>query len=61
MTKVDETIVVEFDRQTEDAGLFYSRAGAAKNLRGIESVTGAIGTGTIAPELVSLSGPIGKT
>jgi len=52
---------VAFDRQTEDGVLFWAKSAAAKNLRGIESSPGSIGTSTTAPDLVSVSNVIGQS
>jgi hypothetical protein len=61
ITADDNSVTVAFDRQTEDGVLFWARQGAAKNLRGIESSPGSIGTGTSAPDLVSVSNVIGQS
>jgi len=61
VTAEDNSITVAFDRQTEDGVLFWAKAAAAKNLRGIESSPGSIGTTTSAPDLVSVSNVIGQS
>jgi hypothetical protein len=61
VTADDNSVTVAFDRQTEDGVLFWAQQGAAKNLRGIESSPGSIGTGTSAPDLVSVSNVIGQS
>jgi hypothetical protein len=61
VTADDNSVTVAFDRQTEDGVLFWARQGAAKNLRGIESSPGSIGTSTSAPDLVSVSNVIGQS
>lgn len=61
ITADDNSITVAFDRQTEDGVLFWAKQGAAKNLRGIESSPGSIGTTTTAPDLVSVSNVIGQS
>ena len=61
ITADDNSITVAFDRQTEDGVLFWAKSAAAKNLRGIESSPGSIGTSTTAPDLVSVSNVIGQS
>ena len=61
VTADDNSVTVAFDRQTEDGVLFWAQQGAAKNLRGIESSPGSIGTSTTAPDLVSVSNVIGQS
>jgi hypothetical protein len=61
VTADDNSITVAFDRQTEDGVLFWAKSAAAKNLRGIESSPGSIGTSTTAPDLVSVSNVIGQS
>ncbi len=61
ITADDNSVTVAFDRQTEDGVLFWAQQGAAKNLRGIESSPGSIGTSTSAPDLVSVSNVIGQS
>ena len=61
ITADDNSVTVAFDRQTEDGVLFWAKQGAAKNLRGIESSPGSIGTSTTAPDLVSVSNVIGHS
>lgn len=61
ITAEDNSITVAFDRQTEDGVLFWAKSAAAKNLRGIESSPGSIGTSTTAPDLVSVSNVIGQS
>ena len=61
ITADDNSVTVGFDRQTEDGVLFWAQQGAAKNLRGIESSPGSIGTTTTAPDLVSVSNVIGQS
>jgi len=61
VTAEDNSITVAFDRQTEDGVLFWAKSAAAKNLRGIESSPGSIGTSTTAPDLVSVSNVIGQS
>jgi hypothetical protein len=61
VTAEDHSITVAFDRQTEDGVLFWAKQGATKNLRGIESTPGSIGTTTTAPDLVSVSNVIGQS
>jgi len=61
VTAVDNEITVAFDRQTQDGVLFWAKSAAAKNLRGIESSPGSIGTTTTAPDLVSVSNVIGQS
>jgi hypothetical protein len=61
VTADDNSVTVAFDRQTEDGVLFWAKAGAAKNLRDIESSPGSIGTATTAPDLVSVSNVIGRS
>ena len=61
VTADDNSVTVAFDRQTEDGVLFWAKSGAAKNLRGISSSPGSIGTSTTAPDLVSVSSVIGKS
>ena len=61
VTADDNSVTVAFDRQTEDGVLFWAKQGAAKDLRGLESTPGSIGTGTTAPDLVSVSNVIGQS
>jgi hypothetical protein len=61
ITAEDNGVTVEFDRQTEEASLFYAESGAIRNSRGIESTAGSVGERTTAPDLVSVSGVIGET
>jgi hypothetical protein len=61
VTADDNSVTVAFDRQTEDGVLFWAKQGAAKDLRGLESTPGSIGTGTTAPDLVSVSNAIGQS
>jgi hypothetical protein len=61
ITAEENSITVAFDRQTEDGVLFWAKSAAAKNLRGIESSPGSIGTSTTAPDLVSVSNVIGQS
>jgi hypothetical protein len=61
VTADDNSITVAFDRQTEDGVLFWAKSAAVKNLRGIESSPGSIGTSTSAPDLVSVSNVIGQS
>jgi hypothetical protein len=61
VTTVDNTVTAQFDRQTEDGVLYYAKAGGAKDLRGLASTPGSIGTGTTAPNLASVSSVIGTT
>jgi hypothetical protein len=61
ITADDNSITVGFDRQTEDGVLFWAGSGAARNLRGIESSPGSVGGATAAPDLVSVSGVIGRS
>jgi hypothetical protein len=61
ITADDNSVTVAFDRQTEDGVLFWAKSAEAKNLRGIESSPGSIGTSTTAPDLVSVSNVIGQS
>jgi hypothetical protein len=61
ITADDNSMTVAFDRQTEDGVLFWAKSAAAKNLRGIESSPGSVGTATTAPDLVSVSNVIGQS
>ena len=61
ITAEENSITVAFDRQTEDGVLFWAKSAAAKNLRGIDSSPGSIGTSTTAPDLVSVSNVIGQS
>ena len=61
ITAEENSITVAFDRQTEDGVLFWAKSAAAKNMRGIESSPGSIGTSTTAPDLVSVSNVIGQS
>jgi hypothetical protein len=61
ITADDNSITVAFNRQTEDGVLFWANAGAARNLRGIESSPGSVGSSTAAPDLVSVSSVIGRS
>jgi hypothetical protein len=61
VTADDNSVTVAFDRQTEDGVLFWAKQGAAKDLRGLESTPGSIGTSTTAPDLVSVSNVIGQS
>jgi hypothetical protein len=61
ITADDNSITVGFNRQTEDGVLFWAESGAAENLRGIASSPGSVGSGTSAPDLVSVSNVIGKS
>jgi hypothetical protein len=61
ITAEDNGVTVEFDRQTEEASLFYAESGAIRNSKGIESTAGSVGERTTAPDLVSVSNVIGET
>jgi hypothetical protein len=61
VTADDNSITVGFDRQVEDGVLFWAKAAATRNLRGIESSPGSVGAATTAPDLVSVSNVIGRS
>jgi hypothetical protein len=61
VTAVDRTVTMAYDRQVEDGVLYFAKAGAVKDARGLSSTPNSVGRPTTAPNLVSISDLIGKT
>jgi hypothetical protein len=55
------TLTMSFDTQVESGALYFAKAGAVKDARGVLNTPGSVGRPTTAPNLVSVSDLIGKT
>jgi hypothetical protein len=61
ITAVDNKVTMQFPGQVEHGALFFAKAGAVKDARGVQNIDTSVGRSTTAPNLVSVSSLVGKT
>lgn len=60
VTVVDNVVTVQFDRQVENGALFFAKAGAVNDARGVANTPSSTGTSTSAPSVTSIT-PVSRT